>query len=539
MFRSLAALALCALAPRAAAQATTDQVEYREFEGEADRRLTVEGSFETRWYEYSNLDFRPLDESSDQAILDSDDRGGFPFTGASMGLTYEVEPGVEFSFAGSHQGLWGDDQIGNNSAFGGMLYISNLHVEFTPKPNAEAPLRLQVGRTNYKLGLLADAPDYILRDVLDFAMVEVPIGVGTLEIIPVNVISQTDNDGLDFVQYMGQSQLPTFNFRGDTMMRRHGGVARLDELPGPVDALAYGFYTVIGAGVSAPDDGLFSTGTDITYQGLLGNFTDGDWVANFGLRASAVELDVVRPYAHLDVSRGVDRKELIAVDADTNGLAWGAGVQVVTGDEVDADGARLPATQSRGVRARAGYFDAFGPAYDQNGMLFSHGYVSMKGDQAGGVLFNRFLGFHPTAYVSLFGVTDTPHDQERRSGTRVLDASFAYDFGKPSVKASWWFLQDTGLSALNLSRLDQVDPPFGYSRDAMRAQERLGLAIGQEINLDASYAVTDHVSLFTGGGLILPGPYYQVEVARVAGDALGSADPAMPWGAHGGLTVGF
>lgn len=532
-------LALCAFAPRAAAQATTDQVEYREFEHAAEERLTVEGSFETRWYEYSNLDFRPLDESSDQAILDSDDRGGFPFTGASLGLTYEVEPGVRFSFAGSHQGLWGDDQIGNNSQFGGMLYVTSLNMEFTPKPDAEAPLRLMVGRKSYKLGGLADAPDYILRDILDFAMVEVPIGVGTLEVIPVNVISQTDNDGLDFVQYMGTSDLPTFNFRGQTMMRRHGGVVRLDELPGPVDALAYGFYTVIGTGVSAPDDGLFSTGADITYQGLLGNFADGDWVANFGLRASAEDLGVVRPYAHLDVSRGIDHKELIAVDVDTNGLAWGAGLSVVTGEEVDEQDVRLPATKSNGIRARAGYFDAFGPAYNSDGMLFSHGYVSMKGDQAGGMLFNRFLGFHPTAYVSLFGVTDLPHDPAKRSGTRVLDASFAYDFGKPVVKASWWFLQDTGLTALNLSRLDQIDPPFGYSRDEFRAEERMGLAIGQELNLDAAYAVTDHVTLFGGGGVILPGPYYAVEVARVAGDALGSSDPAMPWGAQAGLTVGF
>lgn len=535
MFRPIAAMALLALAPAARAQ-TQDLLEYREFETEeGEKKLTVDGSFETAWYEYDNLDFRPLDESSDQAILDSDDRGGFPFTGASLNLAYEVEPGVEFFFAGSHRGLWGGDQIGGTNVYGNIMYITSLYGAFTLKPTAERSVRIDVGRRNYKLGGLASGRDYILQDTLDMVLVDVPLGtVGSLELIPIDVLEQTDNDGQNFVNFIGTADLPTFNFRGDTLMRRHGAVLRLDELPGPVDALAYGFYTDIGAGVSAPQMGLFSSGVDITYQGLLGNFTDNDWVANFGLRGSLNEVGPVDAWAHFDASVGIDRKELVARDVNTNGLAWGAGLSVDTRAEQNDE-----EPNPSGAFVQADYFDAFGAAYDKDGLMYSHGYVGMKAQQVGGHLFNRFLGFHPTAYVGIFGVSDTPNEPSRKAGTRALHAHAGYDAGRPWVMASWWFLQDTAISDLQLGRIDQIDPPFGYARDEFRAQARVGKTIGQELNLDGGYQITEKVALQLGGGVILPAEYYSITVARVAGDALGFDDPAMPWAFMGGLDVDF
>jgi hypothetical protein len=321
----------------------------------------------------------------------------------------------------------------------------------------------------------------------------------------------------------------TFNFRGDTIMRRHGATARLDELPGPIDALLYGFYTDIGAGVSAPSFGLFSSGTDISYQGLLGNFTDNDWVANYGVRVSSDDLGVIKPYAHFDLSSGIDRKELVARDVDANGYAYGLGVHVETGEE---DGG--------GLRAGASYFDALGPAFAKDGLQFSHGYVGMKGSHVGGTLFGRFMGFHPSAYVSLFGVTDTPHEYSRRSGTRAMHANAGYELDNgPRVKLSWWMLQDTGVSNVNFKQLDTITPPFGYARDEFAAQERHGTSIGQELNLDFGWAVTEHLDTRLGGAIILPGAYYAIETARVAGAALGSSDPAMPWGLNAGMKVVF
>src|SRR5690349_15903724 len=89
------------------AQLVPDQ-EYRPGEVlETEDRLVVTGDFETEYFEYDNLDFRKLDESSDQAILDSDDRGAFAFTGASLELSYRVDDQVRFVFAAGHRGIWG------------------------------------------------------------------------------------------------------------------------------------------------------------------------------------------------------------------------------------------------------------------------------------------------------------------------------------------------------------------------------------------------------------------------------------------------
>jgi len=520
MNRWIAALTLGVLAHPAHAQ----DPEYYDSEvtTESDGPLWIEGSFETEWHEYSNLDFRALDESSDQAILDSDDRGGFPYTGARLELAYEVESRVRFNLGVSHRGLWGSDQLGNADSFGGFVYVGAMNVDV----EANDWLRFTVGRQYYRLGALSGSRDYILSDTLDMVRADILFGVGVLELIPVNVIEQTDNDGLDFVKYIGTADLPTFNFRGDTMMRRHGAVLRLDRLLAVPEFLLYGFYTDIGAGVSAPELGLFSSGVDISYQGLLGNFTDNDWVANFGVRAGLRDVPV-RPYAHFDLSRGIDRKELVARDVDTNGVAWGAGSVFETGDA------------EAGLRAQLSYFEALGPAYGSDGLLFSHGYVGMKGQHVGGLLFNRFLGFHPTAYVSLFGVTDTPNEPSRRSGTRALHAQAGQDFGTLRLDLRYWFLQDTGISQVNLKKLDTIDPPFGYAREEFAAQERLGKVIGQELNLDVRVEVTEQVDLTGGAAVILPGPYYAIEVARVAGDALGSSDPAMPWGGNLGMKVRF
>ncbi len=523
-----------ALALVAAPSALAQDLEYRdvEIEEKNESPLQVSGSFETEWHEYNNLDFRPLDETSDQAILDSDDRGNFPYTGASIALSYQVDPGVKFVFGASHRGLWGSDQIGNSSSFGGTMYVSGLYIDALLNPKNEDGVRFLVGRQYYRMGNLGGARDYTMADTVDMIRMDVPVGtVGTLELIPVNVIEQSDNDGLDLVSFMGRGSTPTFNFRGHTMMRRHGGVVRLDELGAPVDLLAYAFYTDIGAGLSDPSRNLFSSGVDITYQGLLGNFTDQDWVVNYGARVAG-DAGPVDWFAHFEGSTGIDRKELVARDVDTNGFAWGAGAVVDTADE-DED-------ETSGFKGQARYFEAMGPAYASDGLQFSHGYVGMKGQHVGGTLFNRFMGFHPTAYVSIFGVTDTPHEPSRRAGTRVLHGSAGYELsGGFSFKGSWWMLQDTGFTDANINNLDNIDPPFGYSRDEFRAQERLGNMIGQEVNIDLGYRVTEHVSLGLNGAYILPGEYYKIPVARVAGDALGSPDAPSPWGLSGSMKVRF
>ena len=516
-------LALALTLPSASFAQDRRDLEYREveLEEETDKPLQVGGRFESAWYEFNNLDFRPLDESGDQAILDSDDRGAFAFTGLGIDIGYQIEDNLRLVVAGSHRGLWGNDQFGNTNAFGGWIYFNAAYVDASFGSGEDRPT-FRVGRQYYQIGGLGGAPDYVLADVLDMVRFDLPLGsFGNLVLIPANVFTASaDNDGANFVSYIGQSNVETFNFRGDTVTRRHGAVLEATGL-GPVEARGYFFYSDIGAA---------GTGSDITYDGLIGNFSDNDWVMNYGIRAQAT-FGPVQPYFHFDGSGGWDRKEAVAQDVNCTGFAWGAGVSVDTTDNDENDA---------GLKARVSYFDAFGPAYTDDGLLFSHGYVGMKAQQAGGLLFNRFMGFHPTAYVSRMGVTDNPQDMSRKAGTRELHAEVGGEFpGALWANVGWWMLQDTGVSEVSFNNLDRITPPFGYARAEFAAEQRLGQTLGQEINVNVGAHAMEHLDLFLNTGFIVGTQFYGTEIARVAGSALGAKDPAMPWAVAGGTRVRF
>lgn len=517
---ALLLLPLPAWAQSAPATAASD-LEYRESELDRQKgKLEVRAGFETEWHEYDNLDLRPLDESSDQAILDSDDRDNFAFTGFFLDLGYKVDDKTRVVTSLSHRGLWGNDQIGNVNAYGGLFYFSALYVDFSPAGLGEGPVRFRVGREFFQIGGLGGARDYVLADVLDEARVTVKLGgAGRLELIPMTVVgSSSENDNANFVSFIGQSTTQTFGFRGAHMTKRSGGMVVLDGITKGLDVRAYGFYTKVGA---------LGSGSDISYNGELGNFSDNDWVANFGLRGSyAIAGGKLTPFASLDLSRGVDRKELVTQDVNCDGMAVMGGLTFDTGGEDD------------GLHGEASYFNAQGAAYTDDGQQFSHGYVSMKAQQAGGTLTNRLMGWHPSAYVGMFGISDDVHDVDRKAGTQVIHANVGYTLPMGlDVTASYWTFKDTGITALDPADLERIDPPYGYSRAEFAAEERVGKALGQEINLDVGYALTKHIDVFANGAVFLPGDFYATDIARIAGDQLGGQ--ATAWGANGGTRVRF
>ena len=489
-----------------------------------DTKFKARVFFETEWHEYNNLDFRRLDESSDQAILDSDDRNGFAFTGIALDLGYQIEPSTRLVFGTSYRGLWGNDQLGNVNAFGGFLYFNSLFVEYEPV-NWKYKPRFRVGRQRFDLGGLGGTKDYILADTLDMVRIDFPLGkIGTLITVPVNLMGlSAENDDVNFVSYAGQTQTQIFGFRGDRMSRRHGLVLHINpEALSDFDLRGYAFYTDMGA---------LGSGSDISYGGRLGNFSDNDWVFNAGGRVSYTFLDALTPYAAIDVSTGIDRKELVTNDVNTNGLSWAGGLAVDVAAKTKKD---------FGVTAELGYFEAQGPVYQDNGQLYSHGYVGMKGRQVGGLLADRFLGWHPSAYVGSFGIEDMPQETSRKSGTRVVNAEFELDFPGPvNFGAGFWFMQDTGLSVLNPADIDTITPPFGYSTEEYRAQSRLGKVLGYEIDGFLRIRASKHFGFHAYGAVLLPGPYYAQEIGRIAGTALGSSDPQPMWDAGAGTSVRF
>jgi hypothetical protein len=486
--------------------------------------LDVHAFFETEWHEYDNLDFRPLDESSDQAILDSDDRMGFAFTGVSLELAYQVDPSVRFAVGTSYRGLWGNDQIGLVNRFGGFLYFTSLYVEYTPAKWKYKPT-IRVGRQRFDLGGQGGAREFVLGDIVDQVRIDLPLGkIGRLVLVPINVVGlSADNDDVNFISYVGQQDTEIFGFRGDRMTRRHGGLLILEpeKVPG-LDIRTYAFYTDVGAGGS---------GSDISYGGRLGNFADNDWLFNAGVRAAYTVAGLVTPFAAFDASTGIDRKELVTNDVDTTGFAWSAGVVF----DKEKDGPK-----DWGLRAEASYFEAQGPAYLENGQLYSHGYVGMKARQVGGLIANRFIGMHPTSYLGSFGVETSPQDMDRKSGTRTVTAQVdAAIPGPVSVSFGYWFLQDTGVSAVDFATVDTLTPPFGYSREEYAAQERLGRVLGHELDLVVDFRLTKALHLYAYGATMLPGDFQSIVIGRVAGTNLGWPEPRIAWDAGAGVSMGF
>ena len=525
---NIALLGLGLSAPALATDVTNTQTTDIENQGEVlkeqKKKVDYRLGFETQWHEYNNIDFRPLDESTDQTIRDSDDRGSFAFTGARVTLGYQPHESVRFVIGASHRGLWGNDMIGKVNRFGGWLYFTALHVDWTPTVGNISPM-IRVGRQFFEIGGIGGTRDYVLRDIVDQVRIDLPIGeIGSLVLIPVNVLSETSEfDNANFVSFFAEDDPTHYNFRGDHMTRRHGGILVLDNLPGPVEARAYGFYTDVGSFGRG-------TGSDISYNGLLGNFTDNDWVVNWGLRTQAF-FGPLNPWFAFEGSNGIDRKEAVAYDVDTNGFAVSGGLSVATGDE-----------ESGGLNASLSFFQATGAAYASNGMRYSHGYVGMKGMQIGGTIANRFLGMHPSAYVGMFGVAGNEHRQSRTSGTRVINAEAGYAMAGPlSFGASYWFMQDTGVTDLDFANIERIDPPYGYSRDEFAAEERLGKVLGHEVNLDVGVDVNDHLSFGLNGAVFLPGAFYGIDVARIAGGGDGTqlGGDAIAWGINAGTRVNF
>ncbi|MCB9746064.1 MAG: hypothetical protein H6740_26045 [Alphaproteobacteria bacterium] len=502
-----------------AAFAQERDLEYRASElEEQESKLAVAGGLESQYHEFDNLDLRALDESSDQSIFDTDDRNRFAFTGMSVELGYQVDPNVRVLVAASHRGLWGNDQIGVVNRFGGMIYFTGAYVEYTPTLGSLTPT-IRVGRQYYELGGLGGGRDYVLADVLDMVHVRVPVmpDMVELDLMPLGIVgSSSANDNANFVSFIGQSTTQTYGFRGDHSTLRSGGAVGVT--PGEaLELKAYAYYTDIGA---------LGTGSDITYNGELGNFSDNDWVANAGLRGN-VAMGPATLFAEGALSRGVDRKELVARDVDTNGYALSAGARVRTGD-----------SDSAGFSGELSFFQASGPVYDADGLLSSHGYVSMKARQVGGTITNRFMGWHPSAYVGMFGISDDPHEIDRKSGTRVIHANAGYRTAQGlSARLSWWTMQDTGTTFLDMAELDDTTPPFGYSREEFAAEARAGLTLGHEVNLDLAAELTEHLEVFGNAAYFLPGPYYEIQVSRIAGEQLGWDGLARTWAANAGLQV--
>ena len=212
-----------------------------------------------------------------------------------------------------------------------------------------------------------------------------------------------------------------------------------------------------------------------------------------------------RPWAEFARTEGIDRKEPVVPDVDAAGNAFGGGV------ELDLE---LNDDVGFGLLADWHRFD--GAEYSVGGPQFRHGFVSFGGARIGGLASARLSNWRPSAVLEYSGVRQAPDDISRAAGTDSIHAGLSLDLWDTSLTFDFWTYTDTRTSNFDQSRIDQIDPPFGYSREEFAAQRRTGLGLGTEIDVRLAQAFGDFFSIFGEYGLFMPGDYYAIEVSRVA-----------------------
>jgi hypothetical protein len=323
---------------------------------------------------------------------------------------------------------------------------------------------------------------------------------------------------------------------------RYGGVYELLDLMDMFDVRAFAFGSHIGAARAAQEDDETSNSAEISADGALANFTDKDttWMAgaraNYSYEAPSFNFGLMAEYAR---SGGIDHKPeyLGLYDAETSGNAFGAGAYAGTdGRTVDIDG-------------RLRFFRADGNNNTgDEGLLYNHGFVSMKGSQVGGIAMDRYAGWHPSAYVSGFeGITDNPQDTDRKAGTMSVHAGVGVLLADTlRIDLDGWYYQDTSETNFDVADAEEVanDTAWGQNQAELEAQERLGKTLGTEINAALTYVANDALSFYALSGIFFPGEFYEIPVQRTAGTALGAPDGDPNkledfWMGAGGTTLRF
>ena len=485
--------------------------------------LWVKIKSSTGIYEVDNRDFRTLDETSDRAIIDSDDRRFFGHTDVSADIAYRVRDDLRFDAQLKYDVLWRDDQLGRTAGSTGDLNIYRLNVTYDLVDTPGFGLRLTLGRQPFEIGGVAR--DYMLAGTLDAIVASADFGAaGALRVLAIDFFGGNGLPQTGY-QFYRDGRETSYNLRGETNTLRSGAVYELGL--GDLDARAYYFYATIGGGP------IEESGADITYGGALGNFRDRDYQHLAGgriaytLGAAGNETALFVDFAH---SEGIDRKAPTVRDVNTVGNAYGTGL-AYTYDTPDF------------AFSLGGSFYHFdGALYGSDGLEYERGFVGFKGARIGGLALARHSGWRPASHVDAAGVISAPHDQARVSGTEFINAEAGLRMGQTELTLGYWRLTDTSSTFLDIPNLDTLtpEPPFGHTRAEFEAQARLGATLGTAIDIELLHHFNDAFALYLGYGQFTPGDYYAIEVDKVAGGqhtALGGQE--VFWVSQFGSRVSF
>jgi hypothetical protein len=482
----------------------------------------------------NNSDLRKLDSTNQTSIDRTDDKTQFVAGGIQFDNFFPVHPRLDFRFDIWRFGFWGQDQLagrdanndnrqttsGANTVNFGQLYF-DWH--FKLNPTSRDRISLRVGRQDFRLGGRIHR-DFYQDDILDAVVFKWYDPVfGKLDILLVDVFSNgPDTKDVNFMRFLSFSSPTVKNFDGKSATIRHGIKHRFafygdSTIIGDHLELTPFYYISYYSGTNQPFGG-----ADRSFQGTSGNFPDKDYVIMRGGRLNFGLAKWFRSQFSYAESFGIDRRvpslQLENLDVDTAGKSYHLELEF--------------SAFKRRLRFQPSYFYADGGKYHVNGTQYSHGFVSFKGDQVGGLLTDLYWGVHPTAYTSHQGTVDQPYTQDRKSGTQfkhlglyigVLENLF--------IKLDFWRIEDTNYFS-NLSKKSSVDlgflAPTGKTMDTViqnaiysevakfypenntviMAGRRFGAPLGEEYNLGFDLNLFKGFKVWATAAVFLPKRYF-------------------------------
>ena len=494
----------------------------------ADEKLDIEVIATSAFHSMDNADLRSLDESSDRAIIDSDDQRQFGHSDMQLRLKYRVNPNLTTYSNFKYDLIWRDDQAGRAIGSRGNISVFTLFFEHRLWSSDNGEAVFAMGRQPFSIG--AVPRDYILGGTADAATLRLSGNWGQLRVLGLDFFGGNNLPETGY-RYFNEGRETTYNLRGETNTLRTGAV--YEWLPKGDEALpltlkAYYFYASVGGGP------IEASGADVTYGGAIGNYRDADYQHLMGARArydhrfkASHELSFYGEYAQ---SMGIDRKPTTERDVKTDGAGYGGGINYV-----------LSGPFRTSLNAEFYHFD--GARYGAvDALEFNRGFVGFKGERIGGNTLGRYLAWRPSSHLDAFGVVHTPQDQSRSAGTAFVHAQLSLGYGKVDVRGSWWLMMDTGKSfAAENQFASLIDPPpFGRTLAEFQAQDRMGKTLGQAMDLQLKYTVDANLSFLVDFGVFLPDEFYAIQVDRLAGETRAMLGGEAPfWVGRAGAVVTF
>lgn len=479
------------------------------------KRMEYQVGFIAEGAGFENTDLRRLDESTTASLQNTDDKQTLAFSRFYLNLYFPITDELYFRVDFFKNGFWGHDQLAgassnNNSSSTQTgvdpINFGELNLNYVIWKNQQTDFSTKIGRQFFEIG--GESYDYFLKDYLDALTFTYANSVlGVFRIMPLEALQLGADPTLhaNYVRFFSHDTQRTEFFDGDVNVLRAGFVYDsrnlLDWRSSLTGDLLQNKLYAFGARYGATGKG----GADRAAPGTPGNFADNDFNMMFGTRLLynlPRQNYCLKTFADAAVSTGVDRQLPTAAgenqDINTNGFGLAAGgtldlVQVASVFDLDfsADG-----------------FYASGARYDADGTQTSHGFTSFKGSRVGGVIMSKFYGMRPSGFTDSAGFSDTPHDYERKAPAAFFHLGLGVTLRKSlRLGFDYWIAYDTSKSDL-LSNARANGTTAAINSMTLKAQDRFGKLLGQELNFTIDLAVNEYWALYLRSGVFLPGDFY-------------------------------